>query len=192
MEPDEVAMRVDVMDGVLGLPAVEGCDAVMSPAIASDVAFADFYRLERDRVARALALALCDVHLGAEAADEAMVRAYQRWDRLSAYEDPSAWAYRVGLNWATSVLRRRRGAPVSVPDQPLEVAAVSEPAVAAALAELSVPQRSVLVCRYYLDMSEAETAAALNIRAGTVKSRLHRGLHQLERRLGHLRHEEQQ
>lgn len=67
---------------------------------------------------------------------------------------------------------------------------VREPAVKAALAELGEAQRSVIICRYYLGMSEAETAAALNIRPGTVKSRHHRGLQQLQRRLGHLRQEE--
>ena len=42
----------------------------------------------------------------------------------------------------------------------------------------------VVTCRYLLDLSEAETAAALGIPAGTVKSRLHRGLRRLRDRLG--------
>ena len=36
-----------------------------------------------------------------------------------------------------------------------------------------------MACRYLLELSEAETAAALAIPAGTVKSRLHRGLRRL-------------
>jgi len=36
-----------------------------------------------------------------------------------------------------------------------------------------------VTCRYLLDLSEAETAAALGIPVGTVKSRLHRGLRRL-------------
>jgi RNA polymerase sigma-70 factor (ECF subfamily) len=39
--------------------------------------------------------------------------------------------------------------------------------------------REVVVCRYLLELSEAETAATLQLRPGTVKSRLHRGLARL-------------
>jgi RNA polymerase sigma-70 factor (ECF subfamily) len=64
---------------------------------------------------------------------------------------------------------------------------VGEPAVAAALAELNVDQRAVVVCRFLLDWSVDETAAALGVRPGTVQSRLHRAVHQLQSRLSHLR-----
>lgn len=47
------------------------------------LAFEAFYRDERDQLARALALTLSDSHLAAEAVDEAMVRAYQRWERVA-------------------------------------------------------------------------------------------------------------
>jgi RNA polymerase sigma-70 factor (ECF subfamily) len=60
-----------------------------------------------------------------------------------------------------------------------------------ALAELEVRQRAVVVCRYVLGWSEAETAAALSISAGTVKSRLHRANRQLSSRLAHLRDEKE-
>ena len=48
-----------------------------------------------------------------------------------------------------------------------------------ALATLSERQRVAIVLRYYEDLSEAEIAAALGCRPGTVKSLLHRGLAQL-------------
>jgi RNA polymerase sigma-70 factor (ECF subfamily) len=48
-----------------------------------------------------------------------------------------------------------------------------------ALATLDDGERLVVVCRYLLELSEAETAAALGIPPGTVKSRLHRGLRRL-------------
>jgi RNA polymerase sigma-70 factor, ECF subfamily len=44
---------------------------------------------------------------------------------------------------------------------------------------LPVEQRLVVGCRYFLDLSEAETATTLGIRAGTVKSRLARALERL-------------
>jgi DNA-directed RNA polymerase specialized sigma24 family protein len=151
--------------------------------------FDDFYAAHYDQVARGLALTLGDADLAAEATDEAMVRAFQRWNQVSGYASPGGWVYRVGLNWARSVLRRRRrgerlplyaappaGAPV-----------IGEPAVAQALAELGVNQRAVVVCRYLLDWSVEETATALGVRPGTVQSRLHRAVHQLQSRLSHLR-----
>src|SRR5690606_42052814 len=43
-----------------------------------------------------------------DATDEAMARAYERWHLVSRLERPEGWVYRVAVNWATSVLRRRR------------------------------------------------------------------------------------
>jgi len=55
------------------------------------------------------------------------------------------------------------------------------------LDELAIDHRAVVVCRLLLGWSEAQTAEALAIRPGTVKSRLSRASKQLERRLRHLR-----
>lgn len=155
--------------------------------------FSDFYRRSRDDVGRALALTLGDVELAAEAVDEAMARAYVRWSKVGGYENPGGWVYRVGLNWATSVIHRRRRQPHPPVDRdPTDVGPVAEPTVRAALEQLDVRHRAVIVCRFYLGMSELETATALNIRAGTVKSRLHRATRRLQIDLAHLDPSEQQ
>ncbi len=52
-----------------------------------------------------------------------------------------------------------------------------------ALASLPPRQRAVLVLRYYLDLPEAEVAAALKCSLGTVKSTSARGLARLEQAL---------
>ena len=49
----------------------------------------------------------------------------------------------------------------------------------AALESLPEDARNVLACRYLLELSEGETAAALGLRAGTVKSRTSRALERL-------------
>lgn len=150
--------------------------------------FDAFYRLARPSVGRALALTLRDNDLATDAVDEAMVRAYQRWDRVGRLDNPAGWVYRVGLNHARSRLRRllRRVPPPAPESSATAEFTVADPAIAMALEELSVDHRAVVVCRLLLGWSEAQTADALAIRPGTVKSRLSRASKQLEHRLRHL------
>jgi RNA polymerase sigma-70 factor (ECF subfamily) len=105
---------------------------------------------------------------------------------VSSLDRPEGWVYRVGLNWATSVLRRRRNHALLYTASPVEAPAVTDPAVHASIAELDIAHRSVVVCRHLLGWSVAETATALRIREGTVKSRLHRANRILQSRLQHL------
>lgn len=147
-------------------------------------AFEDFYREARPSIARALALALGDVDLAIEATDEAFTRAYERWPVVSRCDRPAAWVYRVGMNWALSILRRRKRGDHKLYDPMVaEAAMVADPDVHAALAELDVKHRSVVVCRYLLGWPIADIAVALKIREGTVKSRLHRATKLLQVRL---------
>lgn len=191
--------RVPDMQTVPGEPGlnVGGArfDLDLQPATETTRAeFHDFYVGARDRVGRALALTLRDADLASDSVDEAMARAYQRWNKVRSLDNPSGWVYRVGLNHARSRVRRvaRRvthGPRVASLTVTPDVAPV-EPAIVAALDQLSVDHRSVVVCRLLFDWSEAETAEALGLRPGTVKSRLARALAQLETRLSHLRTEE--
>lgn len=143
--------------------------------------FASFYDEAAQMIARALTATLGDPELAADATNEAMTRAYQRWDRIGHYDNPAGWVYRVGLNWALSWKRRRRRER----ERPVSAASgvVAPPGrddtVDAALARLSVESRAVVVCRIHLDWSVEVTAEALDIAAGTVKSRLARALEQL-------------
>ena len=149
--------------------------------------FSDFYRSTWPGVARALAVALGDRDLAVDATDEAMARAYPRWSTLAAYDNPGAWVYRVGLNWARSHRRRlARRLPWSQPTDELP-APVADPAVRDALLALPLKLRSVVVCRLLLDWSVDDTATALGVRPGTVQSRLHRALRTLNSSLDHLR-----
>lgn len=186
--------------GVDRLPAVQQSHVAGEPASlqlvvdsASPTAFHEFYAGSRDRIGRALALTLRDADLAADAVDEAMARAYARWSAVGAMDNPSGWVYRVALNVARSRLRRisrRLGDARSHREPAAPPVEMIEPTVVRALADLSVDHRSVVVCRLLLGWSEAETAAALHIRPGTAKSRLHRALATLEQNLSHLRPEQ--
>ena len=121
-----------------------------------------------------------------------MTRAYQRWSVVGDHENPGGWAYRVGLNWGRSVLRRRRRHPdasLYARDR-VDLPPLVDPDIRRALAELHLKHRAVIVCRFFLGWSEEETALALGVRPGTVKSRLHRAKADLRVRLGHLDREE--
>lgn len=152
----------------------------VSPAVAPT--FDEFYAHHWESVVTALAVTLSDGELAADAMNEAMTRAFQRWSKISAYDNPAAWVYRVGLNWALSWKRRRRRER----DRPVALAAnpsaprLRDDSFDAAMAALSVKLRAVVVCRIYLDWSVAHTAEVLDIAPGTVKSRLARALEQLK------------
>jgi RNA polymerase sigma-70 factor (ECF subfamily) len=147
--------------------------------------FDGFCRNEFDRLARALSLTLNNRDLGADAAAEGFTRAWQRWDTVSTFQNPAGWVYRVGLNWGRSRLRRKRPevSVIVMPEHP-HAAADFDDEIARALTTLSTDHRSVVVGKYYLDWSEAELATALDIPAGTVKSRLSRALTHLQHELG--------
>ena len=135
-------------------------------------------------------MTLGDTDLAADSVDEAMARAYQRWSSVSRMDNPAGRVYSVGLNLARSRIRRltrRRRLAVDAPARNVPEPDVIEPAILRALQALPVDHRSVVVCRLLLGWSEAETAAALDIRPGTVKSRLHRATTTLATQLSHLR-----
>jgi RNA polymerase sigma factor (sigma-70 family) len=151
--------------------------------VARRQSFADFYQAERPPIVRALSLALHDTDFGVDAADEAFVRACQSWSSVGALANPAGWVYRVGLNWAHSALRKRRRHRAKQALLVTQDVATDRPPdidLQRALAKLSDAHRSVVICRYYLDWTVVETADALSIAPGTVKSRLSRALEQLE------------
>ncbi|WP_433362728.1 RNA polymerase sigma factor [Actinoplanes sp. CA-142083] len=132
---------------------------------------------------------------GAEADDvvqEAMVKAYRQ---LSSYRGEAgfkAWLLAIVANETRNLHRsrqRRDGLvlralhheePAVAPD-PAESAMARErrESLVEQLRRLDGRDREVLVCRYLLDLSEAETAVALGVRKGTVKSRTSRALTRL-------------
>ena len=143
-----------------------------------------FYQGSRDRLYRALALALGDVDVGADAVDEAMTRALERWDEVVRYENPAGWVYRVGLNWGRSAQRRRSRMPNTSSSSKSYEMSLPEPDLAEAVADLPPRYRTVIVARYYLQWTPAEIAQALHVPGATVRSRLKRALERLRRQMG--------
>ncbi len=153
---------------------------------APPVPFESFYHSCRDHLGRSLSLTLNDDALGFEAADEALARAYERWDQVAAYDNPEGWCYRTGLNWARSWLRRRKRARpkdflLAKSEEVNDVPPDTD--LARAIATLSDEHRAVVILRFYRDWTVEQTAEALDIAPGTVKSRLSRATDQLQQQL---------
>jgi RNA polymerase sigma-70 factor (sigma-E family) len=119
----------------------------------------------------------------------ALTKTYLAWKRLGQIEAIEPYARRVLVNTATSWWRRRwhgerpteflpeRAAPDRLDEQ------LERDVLWRHVKALPARQRAVLVLRFYEDMSEAQTAALLNISAGTVKSQTSRALGTLRQRL---------
>jgi RNA polymerase sigma-70 factor (ECF subfamily) len=146
--------------------------------------FESFYTSVWDQVYRAVAVGIGDADVASESVDEAMVRAYERWTKVSMMDNPEGWVYRTAMNWARSRLRRRKFRSNSqLPDMPLDDSDGADPRLIEAIRHLPFHQREVVVARYLLDMSEQQTAGAFGVPAGTIKSRLHRALATLKKEL---------
>ena len=156
---------------------------------ADEEVFADFCRREHPRLVGALGLYCGDFHLAEELAQEALARVWRDWPAVQRKDSPEAWTYRVAMNLASSHFRRRRAERrarerLSVPEEAVAVDVGDSVVIRDALQELPARYRAVLVLRFYLQYSVAETAAALQMPTGTVTTLTRRGLQRLSRRIG--------
>jgi RNA polymerase sigma-70 factor (sigma-E family) len=148
----------------------------------SDEEFDGFMRGRWPAMVR-LAYALTgDAGHAEDVAQAAFARAYASWGRVRRAGDPDAYVRRIVINEHRSRFRRHRVAEELRGDLADTLGGSSQPGpedrseLLDALDRLGPRQRAVVVLRYWLDLSEAETAAALNCSVGTVKSQASRAL----------------
>jgi RNA polymerase sigma-70 factor (sigma-E family) len=126
-----------------------------------------------------------DRGLAEDLAQTALARAYSSWPQIRRAGDPDAYVRRVMVNANRSRFRKRRVAEQltgAVPEPaPVDATGGCDDRVTlrAALMSLPVGQRSVVVLRFWLDMSETQAAAALGCSVGNVKSQVSRALAKL-------------
>ncbi|GAA4703057.1 RNA polymerase sigma factor [Phytohabitans rumicis] len=150
--------------------------------------FEAFYRSRYGPLAAQLYAYLGDAAEAEDVVQEAFLRAWQRWDAVSGYEDPIAWVRKVAWNLAASRWRhllmaarvrlRLLGRADAEPVRPDHVALV------AGLQRIPDRHRRALVLHYIADLPVAEVAAQLDVPKGTVLSWLHRGRQELAAHLG--------
>src|SRR5579862_9266413 len=117
-----------------------------------------------------------------DVAQAAFTRAYVSWPRVRRSGDPEAYVRQIVVNQNRNRFRKHRVAErlTGSPPESGVVDATREcderSALIAALQRLGPRQRAVVVLRYWMDLTEHETAAALNCSVGTVKSQASRAL----------------
>jgi RNA polymerase sigma factor (sigma-70 family) len=184
-------------------------DALVRRARGGDAdAYAALLRAH-ERAARRVAVALCGTADADDVAQEAFVKA---WHAIGGFRDAARfrpWLLRIVANEAHNRRRaagRRAGyelrfaadrsvGPVSPSGEQspesVVVAALSWETLVSALVRLPSKQRDVVMCRYVAGLSEGETAQALGLARGTVKSRAARGLGRLREGLDRARRGEE-
>ena len=156
----------------------------MSPQ--DEAAFRDFVAAARPRLVRTAYLLCNNPHEAHDLVQVTLMRVHRRWRAIERTDVPQAYARQVLVNLAASFWRRRLRAPL------VALAALGdrgEPDTTAAFADraelweavMTLPPRTraVLVLRYFEDLSETDTAAALQCSVGSVKSQASRGIARL-------------
>lgn len=140
--------------------------------------FEDFYRANFRGTVAIVYGYTGDMSSAQDIAQEAFLRVWQRWQRISRYDDPVAWVRRVSFHLAHSRWRRVKTAAAYLVRQRVEDEPALSPdhvAVVTALRKLPPAQREAIVLHHLMDLPVHEVAEYLEVPVGTVKSWLHRG-----------------
>jgi len=147
--------------------------------------FDEYVAARWSRLVRSAVLMGLDRHAAEDAVQTALARCYFSWGRVVAARDPDAYVHRILINTMRTSRRRHWTAEHPTEQLPegrsddVSGGVAQQVTLLDALARLPLSHRQVLVLRYYADLTEAQTAAALGIAVGTVKSRASRGLARL-------------
>jgi RNA polymerase sigma-70 factor (sigma-E family) len=151
----------------------------------------EFGRFVRDRspgLLRAAWLLTHDWHAAEDLVQNALVAAWRHWDTITRRDAPDAYVHRVLFTAFLRSRRRRWRGEIATADPP-----EPEPTtdsftqselrlpLSAALTRLPPRQRAVVVLRYFVDLTEAQTADTLGCSVGTVKSHAAKALASLRR-----------
>lgn len=157
------------------------------PDAEPSTSFDEYVAARYPALVRTATLLTGDHHDAEDLVQGALVKAVAVWRRIG--DDPEPYLRRIMVNDNVSRWRRHRGRTVVAEDpfagrDPAAPAADDQETrfdLAAALAALAPRQRTVLVLRYFEDLTERETAALMGISVGTVKSQTRDALTRLRR-----------
>lgn len=161
-------------------------------ACRAELTFEDFVRGASVSLHRTAYLLTGSREAAQDVVQTALTRVYLAWDRHEQWDNPTAYARQVVVNTVLTNQRRRWTGEVAradLGDRELGAAAdrsgevADRDALRRALDALPLRQRTAVVLRHYLDLSEAQTAAEMGAPLGTIKSLTARGLDALRTQL---------
>ena len=136
--------------------------------------FGDFYGSRHQRLFTALCLVTGNRHEAEEIMQDAFLRLYERWDRVSSTEDLDGYLFRTAMNVFRNRYRRALVAArrVFLPEPPGDdfAAVEARDEVVRLLRGLQPRQRAAVVLTSILDYSSEEAGRLLKIRASTVRA----------------------
>jgi len=147
--------------------------------------FADYVRARQHQLLRAAYLVCGDEHLAQDLLQGALIKLALHWPKVKD-EYPDAFVRKILYRDAISAWRKRRREVVDG-EPSLALITTSEDVdereqridLLRALNQLPPRQRAVIVLRYFEDRTERDTADALGVSVGTVKSQAHDALQRL-------------
>lgn len=166
-----------------------GTDFIGVRAKVRSAGFEGFMQQHCARLIQALTMITLDREVAADAAQEAFIQLYLRWDQLDTYRDPVAWLYRVGINRCKDYRRYlartarvvdrigsqrfgAKGTPEVGRDEMVEW--MPDLDFLSTFRSLPKRQRTAATLYYLNDLPVAEIAQIMNISEGAVNSHLHR------------------
>ncbi|ROQ32777.1 RNA polymerase sigma-70 factor (sigma-E family) [Streptomyces sp. PanSC19] len=153
-------------------------------SVTEDDGFAEFAVAAWPRLVRTAQLLTGDFHEAEDLVQTTLAKVYGRWRRVPRAEI-DLYVRRALINNNLSRIRRKRVAHLLTPVLPESLRHTSaghaetveeRTALLAALGDLTVRQRTVMVLRYWEDLTESQVASVLGCSLGTVKSHARRGL----------------
>jgi RNA polymerase sigma-70 factor (sigma-E family) len=153
--------------------------------------FEEYVRTRQDALLRSARRLVPDPVDAQDLVQTALVRTFPRWDCIADKTLADAYMRRVMINTRTEWWRSRRLEEVPTGDLP--DASVDDGTEQRAdremlrdvMSVLAPKQREVVMLRHYRQLTTEETARALGMSTGTVKSTLHRALARLRHELEH-------
>jgi RNA polymerase sigma-70 factor (sigma-E family) len=148
-----------------------------------EAAFVEFAHAARGRLRRTAYLMCGDWDQASDHVQEALIRVYVAWPRLTRAGGEYAYARKAVVSAFIDHARRRSSTEVvgdtgaEVPSgQDVAELVTARAALLSALADLPPRQRACVVLRYFEDLSVIDTATVLGCSEGTVKSQTSRAL----------------
>lgn len=171
------------MDAVLAVPilrdnrVMEEAEWLPAARLGERWALERFYQLYQASVYALCHRLLSRAEDAQDATQTAFIRAFRELPRFRGESSLKTWMYRITVNEALGLLRKRRVAvaldeSTGVSDGAPTV--LERLAVRAALAQTSPPHRAILVLRFWEGLSYEEIAEVLGISLSATKMRLHR------------------